>query len=208
MTDAAVIPLAARRMSEEDYDRERERIRDVYGNSKAEAATRWEQELAKLLWRSSWTQEELAAKEGKSISWISRQVLFGRFLDVSVNLTDWQILSEGKFRNYWKNSEGASERHRFRHIAEMIEAVTQKVAVPNASALMVAIRERYSDSKWHPAESIARHIGKPLEHVSQLLTEKSKSHFKTYKVEARGKGVSEQYRIVPTEKRIGSFELE
>jgi hypothetical protein len=117
-------------------------------------------------------------------------------------------LSERKFRHYWKNSEGADERRRFRHIAEMIEAETQKVVVPNATALMIAIRERYSDGKWHPAETIARHVKKPLEHVSQLLAEKTKSHFKTYKVEARGTGANEQYRIIPTEKRIGSFELE
>jgi len=195
-------------MSEQDYDRERERIREVYGDSKAEAATRWEQELAKLLWHSGWTQEELALKEGKGKSWISQRIIFGRFLDFSENSTVSGNLTEWAFRKYWERSDGASERRRFRHIAEMIEGETQKVPVPNANALMRDIRERYSDGKWHPAETIARHVDKPLEHVSQLLSEKAKSHFKTYKVEARGKGVSEQYRIVPTEKHIGSFELE
>jgi hypothetical protein len=36
-----------------------------------------------LFYRSGWTQEELAKKEGKSPQWVAQRIRFGRFLNFS-----------------------------------------------------------------------------------------------------------------------------
>jgi hypothetical protein len=67
-------------MAEQDFDRERTRLRGLYGDSRKEAGARYEQALAKLFYISGWTLERLAKKEGKSKSKISQMMIFGRFL--------------------------------------------------------------------------------------------------------------------------------
>lgn len=76
----SVVRDTANRMSPADYEGERARPREACGDGKAEAGARFEQELAKLFYRSGWTQEMLAAKEGKSAGWICQKLRFGRFL--------------------------------------------------------------------------------------------------------------------------------
>jgi hypothetical protein len=73
---------------------ERERIRDLFGESKASAGARWEQELARLFYRSGWTQEELSTKEGKSETWVQYRLRFGRFLLFSEKNTTGVFLTE------------------------------------------------------------------------------------------------------------------
>jgi hypothetical protein len=53
-------------MSEFEYDQERARLRELYGDNSAEAAAKRDQAMADLFRRSGWTQEKLAAKESKS----------------------------------------------------------------------------------------------------------------------------------------------
>lgn len=55
-------------------------LTDRYGTSRAEAGNRCELELARLLIRSGWTQEDLATRLGKNPGWVSRRLLFGRYL--------------------------------------------------------------------------------------------------------------------------------
>jgi hypothetical protein len=66
-----------------------------------EANGKREQALAALFYRSNWTQEELAKKEGKGKSWISQRLVFGRFLSFAANSTIVEKLTEGRFRAYW-----------------------------------------------------------------------------------------------------------
>jgi DNA-binding transcriptional regulator LsrR (DeoR family) len=75
-------------MTVEQYEAERKKIIATYGDSKQDAGVRWEQELAILFHRSGWTQEELAAQEGKSQRHVGRLLVFGRFLNLDpVGLT-------------------------------------------------------------------------------------------------------------------------
>ncbi|MDX0657913.1 hypothetical protein GOD21_12870 [Sinorhizobium medicae] len=79
-----------------------------WGNVPADAGIRFEQELARLFYRSGWTQEELAAKEGKNQSWVSRQVLFGAFLNFMPmgikSDSALKTLSERRFRALWQKT--------------------------------------------------------------------------------------------------------
>jgi hypothetical protein len=76
-----------------------------------------------LFYKSRWTQEELAVKEGKSQSWVARQLLFGRFLTNMPNgITVESALSEGQFRKAWEktNKNEPNERVRFRQALEFM----------------------------------------------------------------------------------------
>jgi hypothetical protein len=89
--------------------------RDV-GNRK-DTGAKWDQQLATLFYQSGWTQERLAEKEGKSRPYITRLLLFGRFLNFVPIGTNPEIplssITEGKFRSYWERTEGGNERQRF-----------------------------------------------------------------------------------------------
>lgn len=205
--EADVIPITAPRMSEADYERERERIRELYGDNKTQAGIRWEQELASLLWRSGWTQDELAVKEAKSAAWVTYRLRFGRFLAFSEKFTNVNFLTEGRFRKYWDQTEGTNERRRFRQIQALIEVDARSPQHKNTNAIMNAIREDYSDGKWHAPDVIAKRIDQSKDDVEKTLAASVSRGTKRYKVERRRHGPGWQYRIFPTEKTVSSVEL-
>lgn len=61
--------------------------------------------MADLFIRSGWTQEELAAKEGKGQTWVVYRLRFGRFLNFITTVINAENLpnglTEGRFRGFW-----------------------------------------------------------------------------------------------------------
>jgi hypothetical protein len=57
------------------------RLRELYGDSNAEALAKRDQALAVLFSRSGWTQEELAKKEGTTQQSVTYRMRFGRFFE-------------------------------------------------------------------------------------------------------------------------------
>lgn len=204
---SSVIPFTPPRMSETDYDRERQRIRDLFGDSRNEAGTRWEQALAQLFWRSGWSQDELAAKEGKSQTWVNFRLRFGRFLAFSENITDCNILTEGRFRKYWEQTDGSNERRRFNQVIEMIGTEQRAGTGRNRNALMDLVREHYSNGKWHATDAIAKRLGKEQEEVERVLAAATSRGARRYKIERRRRGRDFQYRIFSMEKTVSTVEL-
>src|SRR5262249_6371282 len=107
----AVIPIRAH-MSEREYDEERARLAATYGddpNSNVQIQAKRDQAWAFLFVRSGWTQQELAAKEGKSISWISYRLRFGCFLNFSTAVEKAESLpanlTERRFRGFWEQTD-------------------------------------------------------------------------------------------------------
>jgi transcriptional regulator with XRE-family HTH domain len=209
--ETSVVPFAPPRMSESDYERERQRLRDLFGDSRSEAGTRWEQALAQLFWRSGWTQEELAAKEGKAQSYLSRMLCFGRFLAFSANMPtghNLEITSERQFRKYWEQSEGSNERRRFLHVVEMIKAEERAGPTRARNALMDQVREHYSNGKWHGTDVIANRLGRDRDDVERVLAAAtSRSAPSRYKIERRRRAQDYQYRIFPMANTVSTVEL-
>lgn len=114
--------------------------------------------MAQLFFQSGWTQEELAAKEGKSRVWAQRQLCLGRFLDFSANVPNGNILqnlTERGFRKFWEQTDASSELRRFQQVKDMIIAQERAGPARNRNALMDEIREHYSNGKWHGTDAIA-----------------------------------------------------
>jgi hypothetical protein len=207
---AGTVRLAADnpgRMSPRDFEQERARIRETYGDSSAEAAALRDQALAALFYRSGWTQEQLAKAENKSAFWVSKRLLFGRFLGFLS--TDKKLesvprnLSERRFRSYWEQTDKAegNERIRFAEVQRLMEETTV-VRQPRRNGLGKRIVAEFGDGGWHRLETIAEHTGETPESLLPLLDNFAARH------NSYGVGICErkkvgrkdgtwQFRIVP-----------
>jgi hypothetical protein len=159
----AVVEFRSNRMTQAEYERERERIKETYGDNSRDAGARREQELARLFYRSGWTQEVLAKMEGKSQSHLAKMLRFGRFLEFSSmelnSDSSPSNLSERKFRDYWERTdkEENNERIRFRAVLDLINEET-RLGQSTAPKFAVgrALVEKFADGKWHARETIGK----------------------------------------------------
>lgn len=147
-------------MNAEQYQHERQRLRDLYG-SDAESAeqptAKRDQALAELFCRSGWTQEQLAAAEGKSQFWVSKHLLFGRFLAfISMDIIA-QNLTERRFRSCWEQTEKTSKDNEIARFDAVIRLMQAPKAKPQPKAEPQLRREKPS-----PQRDKALEIVRPL----------------------------------------------
>jgi hypothetical protein len=205
------------RFSVGDYERERQAIWDTYGDSSAEAIARRDQALAKLFYRSGWTQEELAQKEGKSQRHIGRLLCFGRFLNFSPTGLNPKSdlfappanLTERRFRSFWERgdkSEG-NERIRFQAVIDLMrrEATFMRERRPKIGPALV---DRFGDGKWHGLATMAKALATEEEHVAATLHTMGALRG-TYGANCERKrvGAGWHYRIFRNTRTISSDEL-
>jgi len=205
-------------MTEEQYERERQALRDAYGNNKTQAGARWEQELAKLFDRSGWTQEQLAKKEGMSQRRTSELLKFGQFLGFSATgakIENGPVLNERSFRKCWaqtstgSNQSPVHDRDRFREVARMIadaaETGTRKKPIgPDVSKKIV---KKLGDGQWHTPKSIASAGGIAESDVPGALGNILKFGLHNTKAEKKKVGKEFHYRIFKLERSISLDEL-
>jgi hypothetical protein len=183
----ALFPHGA--MAEADFDRERARLRGLYGDSRKEAGARYEQALAKLFYVSGWTLERLAKKEGKTKSKISQMMIFGRFLGFLENSPESNLsttvdkpekaplgLTERFFRGFWLQTDGGSgssggnERTRFVAVIRLMqEAALAPKPKNRGKEVGKAIASQFADGKWRDVETIAKQTGEHLDDVKPAL---------------------------------------
>jgi hypothetical protein len=205
----------ANRMSDAEFERAREELRERYGDNRAEAGNRYEQELAKLFWRSGWTQEELAAKEGKSRQWITQRLVFGRFLEFATMVAGAQNLpknlSERYFRGFWSQTDkDDNERQRFTAVWDAMSANTE-VRQPKRPLKQVRqrIAEKFADGKWHGVDRILNHLDDIEDEVieaalARMTWEKTAEGIET---EKKPVGRSFSYRFFPTDRTVSLARL-
>ena len=208
-SDAAVIPLRAR-MTPAEYEAERARLRELYGDAPADAAVKSEQALALLFARSGWTQQELAKKEGKSQKWVDFRLRFGRFLNFSTNVLKLELLpinlNEGRFREFWVRTEG-DERARFREVVKLMQSETTLARSTIPKGHPKKIVAKFADSKWHSLPVIAKFLDAPEDEVEKSLAGMVKDGRGNAKTETKKVGTVKQYRFFKNERMISSIEL-
>jgi len=212
MSAATVTSLRPGRITESEFDRERAKLREQYGDSSVEAAAKRDQALAVLFYRSGWTQEELATKEGKGQQHIGRSLRFGRFLNFTPTGVNAESipnnLTERRFRSYWEQTDKAdtNERTRFREVSMLMQEDFRAVR-PRRSPIGKAIIENFADGKWHRVETIAEKIEAAPDNVEATLDHMRKNGTYGSKCERKKVGTGFQHRIFHSEKQISSNEL-
>ena len=200
-----VVQFSAGRMTCEQYERERQQLRDAYGDSAREASAKRDQALALLFAKSGWTQEELAQKEDKGQPWVCYRLRFDRFLNIITGVInpDWlpNDLTEGRFRKYWEQTSGTNERERFSEIQRLMKAQLALKA-ENRPSIALPLREQFADGKWHAIEAIANKLDTTIEHVKSTLHDS-----KSVKYETKPVGKTFHYRIFSKKRMISSSEL-
>jgi hypothetical protein len=203
------------RMSDADFDSELATLHDRYGESRAEAGNRFEQELARLAARSGWTQEELAGKLGKSARWIGYRLAFGRFLEFSTNVLKTEIplfsLSEGRFRDLFaKTDQTQTEAGRFQDVLDQLAA---SIGVRSPSRDLKSIRTdiiaKFADGKWHPLDRIIRALPdyEPQQIADALADTTKHPRVQGCDWERKGVGRSWSYRIFKQERMVSHRKL-
>jgi hypothetical protein len=130
-------------------------------------------------------------------------------LAFSENSTTVLFLSEGKFRQYWAQTDKSetNERIRFREVTRLIEADNVLLRRPARPKIGKDIKEHFADGKWHRPETIATHLDAELEHVVDTLDAMHLRETFGVKTDKKKVGTHFEYRIFPLERTISSVEL-
>ena len=203
-------------MTEAQYDAARAELAALYGNTLNEMVARRDQALARLFARSGWTQEKIAKKEGKSQSWVSYRLVFGRFLEFTTIVVKPENLprnlTEGRFRELWKKADHneSNERIRFQQVLEQIHDNTVLVTgLGRKLGVGPKIMEHFADGQWHWLDTIVETTGASEDVVKRTLDGMMEKGSYNSKCETRLKGKEQkpQYCIFSKEKSVSSTEL-
>lgn len=175
------------------------------GNSSAEMAIKRDQERARLLAESGWTQQELALRLGRSQRWISYQLLFGRFLNSSTIVLN---IREGAFRSVWEQTDSNDdEAERFAEALELLEQqATDRTAKPSR-ILGDRIMARFADGEWHALDAIAAGLGVGQAEAKATLEQMRLRGAYRSKCEHKQVGLRWHYRIFRQDKLVSTAEL-
>ncbi len=179
-------------LSEDAYRGRRKEIVDSLGTTRAHAGARHDQGFARLFLNSGWSVKELAKIEGRGISYISRCLLFARFLDYNVchGGTPRAELSEGRFRKLWRLTDASSpEGDRFAQVAELLED-------PPPPSLAGKISKNFADGIWRSSQSIAASLAAPIDLVEAALFKLAAKTSYPPTFQTRRSGASPEYRLI------------
>lgn len=171
-----------------------------------------DQETARLFMECGWTQQQIAERMGKKQDWVSRRLLFGRFLDFMASghnpATGSKQLTERRFREFWKRTKGTKgsknkEADRFAQVAHALEhGIPHGMeALVNKPGIGKAVLDCLADGKWYTVTQITATVEEDLvgiteEQVRDALTVTRKKPPAGHMVETKRISTKCQYRLV------------
>jgi len=190
-----------RMMTDEQYQAQRQHIGEQAHAMRERADAYLDQELAKLFYQSGWTQERLAAKEGKSRRYVAYRLCFGRFLHFGTDCAKWRKppknLTEGRFRRYFEQTDKkAKEQIRF---ASVMSAMESDFVVSGGRwdlEISKRLLEKYADGKWHSVETMSKGINADPHELRVRLKNMQQYGSGGVFCESRKAGKGRQFRIV------------
>ncbi|MBA4065476.1 MAG: hypothetical protein C0501_17530 [Isosphaera sp.] len=109
----------------------RRHIEEQYAARREGAEAYRDQEMARLFDRCTrkqeggsdrWTQDRIAERMGRRQSWVSKRLVFGRFLAFIPTGISAEGLTERRFREHWKQTKKAGgEDARFRAVLDRLQ---------------------------------------------------------------------------------------
>ncbi len=160
-------------MDPEEYKRERQRLQELYGDpddGSENVVAKRDQAFAELFYKSGWTQEQLAAYEGKTQQWVAYRLRFGRSLGYATNTTMVvSDLTERRFRGYWEGTDKSDQESvRFDTVIRLIQAPPEPKAKSGGGG-----RRGKAPS---PQRDKARDIVRPLVEAGLPISENKLHH--------------------------------
>jgi hypothetical protein len=191
----------AGKMTVEEYRQRRAELRATYGESHKDAGGLADQALAHLLVQAKWSQKDLASEEGKSEAWISKNLLFGHFLQEFTTVNFPRSLTERRFRKFWERTDRneLNERIRFRQVARLMEEdATFSKSRRKKPAIADAIKTT-SAGAWHRFSTIVTNVRTVVPEATEEDIEavlKTMIYTGSYNVFCEKKKGVDHYRIV------------
>lgn len=147
-------------MTEQKFDVEWTHIHEQHAAMETLASAFLDQKAGDLFVRSSWTQQRIAEKIGKTQPWVGYRLRFGafcHFITIVINRTLPRNLTEGKFRCYWeKSSSHKKQEPRFREVLLMME---DELVIQSPRGNPTGhIAEKCCDGKWYTVAELAGDI--------------------------------------------------
>src|SRR5215831_7623107 len=137
----------------------------VAGKEEVDAGV--DQDVARLFLlaeKEGWTQENIGKVVGKGQQWVSRQLIFGRFLNYAGRRNSFsppKPLTEWRFRKNWKASgkqPKETEDERFARVLEMVKKDDSERHSPDATipkqGIRKAILKSLDDGRQHTTAEI------------------------------------------------------
>lgn len=156
-------------MSAHDFDLKLKHIEEQAAARRESADAYRDQELARLFNECDWTQEKIAAHLGKKQQWVSKRLIFGRFLKVTPTGSNSEVtasLTERRFREHYrkaciafpgKKQSAEKERNRFDFVLNELQhgVPTGKANNIKKPQFRAHLRELMRDGEWRTVEQMA-----------------------------------------------------
>lgn len=194
-------------VTEQQFDARLAHIEEQHA-ARREGADAWrDQELARLFVACGWTQERIAGHLKKGQQWVSRRLIFGRFLDYAHGRNEQtaaETLTERRFRASWALSRGRDEDRRFAQVVTMLgeAAPPGHRNLVRKPGLREAIIDLCGDGVKRTVKEIAALVdgripGIDAKQVAAALRGLQKKPPRGQAVEAHHLGRCHRYRLVP-----------
>lgn len=184
-------------MNEHEFSLKLTHIEEQYRAKREGADAYRDQELARLFVDCGWTQEKIGKRMGQTQSWVSRRLIFGRFLSFMPDRHKLTDLTEFRFRSHYSKTKG-DEANRFRQV---LNVLTDGVPpgyrnIVKKPGIKKAILDLLSDGKSYTTQQIHATVEETIPGVEvESISNAIRGLIVDDKVVGKHKGRTHKYRL-------------